>query len=104
MRAAVCHCGMTRERALEAASLDAAAAFRDGRSTAARGVPGDVRVLVVAAAIAVVAGLGWATFAPARQNTTVPVLGWVDARPSERASRRLPTPPPRPPFRLPWWK
>jgi hypothetical protein len=103
MRAAVCHCGMTRERALEAEALEAAAAVRDGRATAARGVPGDVRVLLVTAVIAVVAGLGWATFAPARQNTTMPVLGWVDAPPSERA-RRLPSTPPRPPFRLPWWK
>lgn len=105
MRAPVCHCGMTQDRAREAAAAQAASPSRPGRDGAERGVPADVRVLLAAAAIAVVAGLGWAAFGPAPRDTTVPVLGYVDPAPADvaaaraRAARRA-----EPPFRLPWWK
>jgi hypothetical protein len=68
-------------------------------------MPSDVRALLVVATVAVVAGLGWAAFGPEPPNTTVPVLGYVDPRPPERAAagRAAPTPA-RPPFKLPWWK
>jgi hypothetical protein len=96
---------MTRERALEAAEAEAAAAPRGDRGAEPRSTPGGAVVLLVAAAIAVVAGLGWAAFGPAPPNNTVPVLGFVDVRPPDRAAAGRPAPKPaRPPFRLPWWK
>jgi len=103
MRAAVCHCGTTRERALEVAAAQATAAPRDGRARAGGGLPRDVRALLVAAAICLVAGLGWAAFGPATRDTTRPLLGWADPQ-MPAPVRRQPPPPPRPPFRLPWWK
>jgi hypothetical protein len=65
-----------------------------------RAMPGDVKALVVAGAVVLTAGLGWLVFAPA-PPPVVPVLGYVDAGPPPV---RKPTPPPRPPFKLPWWK
>jgi hypothetical protein len=100
MRVSVCHCGMTRERALEVAAAETGAAPRPGQTAAGPGMPGDVRALLAAAALAVLAGLGWTVFAPEPKNATVPVLGYVDARP---ATARRPAPA-RPPFKLPWWK
>jgi hypothetical protein len=88
---------MTRERALEVAAAEAP---RTGRATAGRGMPGDVVALLAAAALAILAGLGWTVLAPTPRNATVPVLGYVDAPPA--AVHR--PPPPRPPFKLPWWK
>jgi len=48
-----------------------------------------------------VAGLGWMVFGPRRPSTTPALLGWVDSGPPPVAK---PTPTPRPPFKLPWWK
>jgi hypothetical protein len=61
----------------------------------------DVKLLVGVGALVLVAGLGWLVFGPRRPPAIPPVLGWVDqgAPPSPRR-----TPPPRPPFKLPWWK
>ena len=107
LRAEACHCGMTRERAQElAAALPVAArparATRPGaRAEAIAAMTGDVKALLVAGAIVVVAGLGWLVFAPSRPPSMPRVLGWVD-RGAPPALK--PTPPPRPPFKLPWWK
>lgn len=60
----------------------------------------DVKVLLGVGAFVLVAGLGWMAFGPRPQPTT-PVLGFVDqgAPPAPKS-----TPPPNPPFKLPWWK
>jgi hypothetical protein len=98
---------MTRERAQQlAAALPVAArparATRPGaRAEAIAAMTGDVKALLVAGAIVVVAGLGWLVFAPSRPPSMPRVLGWVD-RGAPPALK--PTPPPRPPFKLPWWK
>jgi hypothetical protein len=61
----------------------------------------DVKVLLVAGALVVVGGLGWLVFGPRQAPTMVPVLGWAD---KGAPAPTKPTPPPRPPFKLPWWK
>jgi hypothetical protein len=103
---------MTRERAeAEAlARLEAEAAAE--RAVAERPRPGarlprvqagplppEVRRLIWGTAVVAVAAVGWLVFGP-RPEPIVPVLGFVDAGPPP-ATR--PTPPPEPPFDLPWW-
>jgi hypothetical protein len=61
----------------------------------------DVKLLLAFSALMLVAGLGFLLFGPSRTPTAPPVLGWVDTGPPQPAR---PTPPPRPPFKLPWWK
>jgi hypothetical protein len=102
MRAAICHCGMTRERALETTPSEAAV-------TEARGAPGaalprDVRLLLGGAVLVVVLGLGWALFAPPPRPATTPVLGWIDPGPPDPAEVLARAAPPKPPFKLPWWR
>jgi hypothetical protein len=60
----------------------------------------DVKLLLVLSALVLVAGLGTLVFGP-RSEPYPAVLGYVDAGPPK--STRT-TGPPRPPFKLPWWK
>jgi hypothetical protein len=100
---------MTREHAQQlAAAPPVAVAPRparpsrpSARTEAIAAMTGEVKALFVAGAIVVVAGLGWLFFAPSRPPSMPRVLGWVD-RGAPPASK--PTPPPRPPLKLPWWK
>jgi hypothetical protein len=103
-RVASCHCGTTRERALEASGRTPGPGARpDGRRES---IPNDVRLLLAAAALVLAGGIGWASFAPTPRNSTPPLLGWVEPGPPDvRTLRRdLVPPPPKPPFRMPWWK
>jgi hypothetical protein len=108
-RAEVCHCGMTRSRAEEAAAASPAAApVRRARSRlpvsrreVLAAMPRDVKALLVVGAIVMAAGLGWLVFGPSRPSTTPALLGHVDQSPPPPPR---PTPPPQPPFKLPWWK
>jgi len=107
MRAAVCHCGTTRERALELAASAAAGpvGLAAGGPTGARAaMPRDVRVLLGAAALLLAVGLVWTVFAPPPRDATTPVLGWVDPGPPDPAEVLARKAPPQPPFNLPWWK
>jgi hypothetical protein len=61
----------------------------------------DVKLLVGVSSVVLVAGLGWMIFAPRSASTVPPVLGYVDQGPPPVPKR---TPPPEPPFKLPWWK
>jgi hypothetical protein len=109
LRAETCHCGMTRARAEElAAAAPAAAPVRRARSRlpvdrreVVSAMTGEVKALLVAGAIVMVAGLGWLVFGPSRTTPIPAVLGHVDPGPPPAAK---PTPPPRPPVQLPWWK
>ena len=108
LRAAACHCGMTRTRAEELAVAAPAAPVRPvaprragGRAEAVAAMTRDVNALLVAFAVVIVAGVGWLVFGPRRPPSTPAVLGWVDQGPPPAPK---PTPPPRPPFKLPWWK
>ena len=99
---------MTRTRAEELAVVASAAPARPagprragGRAEAVAAMTRDVKTLLVAGAVVMVAGLGWLIFGPSRPPSTPAVLGWVDQGPPP-APR--PTPRPRPPFKLPWWK
>jgi hypothetical protein len=107
LRAETCHCGMTRSRAAELAAVSpqAPGVPRRARGTSDRraaldAMTGDVKLLLAVGALALVAGLGWLVFGPQPEPYPA-VLGFVDAGPP-RGLR--PTPPPRPPFKLPWWK
>jgi hypothetical protein len=107
LRAEVCHCGMTRTRAGELAAVAAPAPARPARprrasdrAEAVAAMTGDVKVLLVAAALVLVGGLGWLVVAPSRPSTIPAVLGWVDKGPPPV---RKPTRP-QIPFKLPWWK
>jgi hypothetical protein len=99
---------MTRARAEELAAVAPAAPARPAaprgagvRAEAVAAMTGDVKALLAAAALVVVAGLGWLVFGPSRPAATPAVLGWVDQGPPPAPK---PTPSPRPPFKLPWWK
>jgi hypothetical protein len=102
LRAEVCHCGATRARAEEVA----AAAPPEPRPRAAAGrmrlppMPADVKALAVGGLVVLVTGLFWLALGPSRPPSTPAVLGHVDAGPPPAK----PSPPPRPPFKLPWWK
>jgi len=61
----------------------------------------DVKILVGVGALVLVAGLGWMVFGPRLASDVPPVLGYVDQGAPPAPKR---TPPPRPPFKLPWWK
>jgi hypothetical protein len=105
LRAAACHCGTTRARAEElqaAAAPPVVAAPRVARGPSDRrealnAMTTDVKLLLAVSALVLVAGLGWLAFAPPREPYPA-VLGYVDSGPP-----KLPAPP-RPPFKLPWWK
>lgn len=108
LRAEACHCGTTRARAEEIAqaAVPAPVAARrpasgasDGRA-AVDAMTTDVKLLVGALALVLVAGLGWLLFGP-RTRPYPAVLGYVDAGPPP-APR--PSPRPTPPFPMPWWK
>ena len=109
LRSETCHCGMTRARAEElaaAAPALAPAGPRPARVPAGRrevwaAMPRDVKALLVVGCVVVVAGLGWLVFGPTPPPAAPAILGHVDASPPP-APRR--TPPPEPPFKLPWWK
>jgi hypothetical protein len=60
----------------------------------------DVKLLVGVGAFVLVVGLGWMLFGP-RPEPAPPVLGFVDQGPPPVPKK---SPPPRPPFKLPWWK
>jgi hypothetical protein len=106
LRAEACHCGMTRARATELAATAAPAPARprprraSDREEAVAAMTGDVKVLLVAAALVLVGGLGWLVFSPTRPSTLPAVLGWVDKGPPPVPKHTRP----QPPFKLPWWK
>lgn len=106
LRAPVCHCGTTRERALELAGArpaDVPAARAQPRGTSVLAtMPRDVRLLLGGAVLLVAVGLGWALIGPPPRDTTPPVLGWIDPGPPDPAT--LVAKKARPPFKLPWWK
>jgi len=107
LRAAACHCGMTRARAeeLQAAEPQAAAAPPRARRATSEGrevldaMTTDVKLLLALGAFTLLLGLGWLAFGP-RPSQPPPVLGWVDSGPPKPP----PTAPRKPPFKLPWWK
>ena len=107
LRAEACHCGTTRARAEElqaAAAPPVVAAPRVARGTSDRrealnAMTTDVKLLLAVSALVLVAGLGWLAFGPPREPYPA-VLGYVDSRTPEGPTRA----PPRPPFKLPWWK
>jgi hypothetical protein len=97
---------VTREQA--EAQAEAALAAERGPRPRARPqrlalppLPRDVRGLLVASAIVMAGGLGWLVLGPRRPAAIPAVLGHVDGGAPPVAK---PTPVPRPPFRLPWWK
>jgi hypothetical protein len=102
---------MTRAQAEEMAAAAAAAPARPAAPRRARGaslraevvgaMSADVKLLVGVGALVLVAGLGWLVLGPRRPPAIPPVLGWVDQGAPPAPKR---TPPPRPPFKLPWWK
>ena len=101
LRVDVCHCGATRQQASPAAAATASPppAARAGAGVAWRLLPRDVQALLVTAGLLAVLGLGWLVFDPPRPTSTPALLGYVDVPPP-----RPPTGPPRPPFRMPWWR
>lgn len=113
LRASACHCGMTRERAEAEARARLETEAEVERAVARRPRPGarlprvkagplpsDVKGLLIGVALVTLVGLGWLAFGP-QPEPIVPVLGFVDAGPPPAVK---PTPPPAPPFKLPWWK
>ena len=106
-----CHCGATRGQAEQAAAAPvmprrarrrgAWAELAELAAEVRATMPPDVKRLLVALVLVVVAGLGWLFLGPRRPDTTPRVLGFVDAGPPPVPK---PTPTPRPPFKLPWWK
>jgi hypothetical protein len=72
--------------------------------TSVAGLPGslprDVKAMVAAAGLVLGAGFAWLAFGSHAPDATPALLGYVE-RP---VTSRRPAPPPRPPFRLPWWK
>ena len=108
LRVEACHCGMPRARAEELAAATAIAERPPSRRTRRvspgrlfAALPPDIKALVVASALVVVAGLGWMVFGPRSPSSTPALLGWVDSGPPPSPK---PTPTPRPPLKLPWWK
>jgi hypothetical protein len=104
---------MTLDRALAEAEARLEAETRAERAVAERPGPGarlppvnpgpmpsDVRLMLIGVAVVMVAGLGWLVFGPPPAPIT-PVLGFVDAGPPPAVKA---TPPPTPPFKLPWWQ
>jgi len=110
LRASVCHCGMTRERAEELAAAQPAAPAPGVPRRARRGTSDrqealdamttDVKLLLAVGALVLVAGLGWMVFGP-RPEPYPSVLGYVDATPPKPPAKPGPQ---APPFALPWWK
>ena len=109
LRVEACHCGATRAeaeaRAAEARTAGAALVPRPSPAEAAGGrhvppLPTDVKALAVGSLVVLVGGLIWLVFVPSRPSPILPVLGYADAGPPPVVS----TAPPRPPFKLPWWK
>jgi hypothetical protein len=101
---------MTQERARQlAATAPSPPAARPpvrparagGGGEAVAAMTGDVKALLVAGALVVVAGLGWLVLSPSPPPSAPPVLGFVD---KGAPAPSKPKPSPRPPFRLPWWK
>ena len=109
LRAEACHCGTTRARAEElqaAAAPPVVTAPRVARGTSDRrealnAMTTDVKVLLAVSALVLVAGLGWLAFGPRRELHYPAVLGYVDSGPPKAPATPAP---PRPPFKLPWWK
>jgi hypothetical protein len=99
---------MTRERARQVPVAAPAAALPARPSRPGTGaevmaaMTGEVKALLVAGALVIVAGLGWLVFGPSQPPSMPRVLGWVDHGPPPPPPK--PTPPPGPPFKLPWWK
>jgi hypothetical protein len=99
---------MTRARAeaVLAAQPPAEAAPRrprisaSDRQEALDAMTGDVKLLLAASALVLVAGLGYLVFGPKPQPMPA-VLGFVDAGPPPSPRSK---PSPKPPFKLPWWK
>jgi hypothetical protein len=88
LRAAACHCGMTRARAEELQArepLAAPAVPRPARATSDRrevldAMTTDVKLLLGLGALSLLLGLGWLVFGP-RSAPPPAVLGYVDAGP-----------------------
>ena len=100
LRIEACHCGATRAQAEEMAA-EAPAAPRPREPVAATRLPPlptDVKILVVGALAVLVVGSFWLVLAPSPPPAAPAILGYVDVGPPR------PSPPPRPPFELPWWK
>lgn len=104
---------MSLERALAEAEARLEAEAQAERAVARRPRPGarlppvnagpmptDVRLMLLGVVVVAVAGLGWSIFGPP-PAPVAPVLGFVDAGPPPAVEA---TPPPTPPFKLPWWK
>jgi hypothetical protein len=109
LRAEACHCGLTRARAeaVLAAQPPAEAAPRrprmisaSDRQEAIAAMTGEVKLLLAASALVLVAGLGYLVFGPKPQPMPA-VLGFVDGGPPPSPRTKAP---PKPPFKLPWWK
>jgi len=99
-RAEICHCGVTRAQAeLASAATPAGPRPRTVAPTRLPPMPADVKALVAGGVVVLVAGFFWLVLGPRRPSTTPAVLGYVDV-----GHRARPSPPPRPPFKLPWWR
>ncbi len=55
---------------------------------------------MLTSAFVLVFGLGWLVFAPGGHENIPAILGHVDASPPPIPAKH----PPKPPFKLPWWK
>jgi hypothetical protein len=105
-RVDACHCGSTRAQALAARHEARAArgqrppAPGEGWRVLWRSLPRDVKAMVVAASVVLLAGFGWLVFAAPAPAAAPALLGYVE-RP---VTTLRPAPPPQPPFKLPWWK
>jgi hypothetical protein len=101
-RVSRCHCGATREQAqaVLAAGEPAPAVetllAAPGWRSVWRTLPGDVRAMVIAAAVLVLSGAVWLLVSPPGSEGGPALLG--------RAEPTPPPPPKQPAFRLPWWK
>ncbi len=65
-----------------------------------RTLPLDAKALVVVAVLLMAGGVGWALFGPQQSEQLPAILGYMERTPP----RPTPTPPTRPPFKLPWWR
>lgn len=102
LRAEVCHCGATRAQAEEASAATPAGPRRPRTVAPTRlpPMPADVMALVAGGVVVLVAGLFWLVLGPRRPSTMPAVLGYVEVGPPPAR----PSPPPQPPFKLPWWR
>ncbi len=99
LRVEACHCGATRQQAA-APQAEAARVGEADPGGGWRSLPLDVQALLLAAGLSVVLGVAWLVYDPPRPTPMPALLGYVDVPPPPPTTLE----PPKPPFRLPWWR